>query len=153
MTPQLLIHTEARSDGTLTVSVPAGPSRLIEVAYRALSNDVGYAAVARIEETVDAGVRLSVTPTHTGANGAIALAGMVEGPIPPQGTIVDLLVHYRGRWEPFQTPRTNTHGRFRVLYQFEGGIGRFPFRAEVRAGQVGFPFGSGDSRVVDVSTK
>ena len=82
----------------------------------------------------------------------IVLSGTVEGPIPQQGAIVDLLVHYRGRWEPFRTPRTNGRGRFRVLYQFEGGVGRFPFRAEVPGGQAGFPFGSGDSQVVDVST-
>jgi hypothetical protein len=39
-----------------------------------------------------------------------------------------------------------------VVYQFEGGVGRFPFRAEVPGGQAGFPFASGSSRVVDVST-
>jgi hypothetical protein len=65
---------------------------------------------------------------------------------------VDLLVHYRGRWEPFRTPRTNSHGRFRVAYHFEGGVGHFPFRAEVPAGQAGFPFGTGNSRVVNVRT-
>jgi hypothetical protein len=151
-TPQLLTHTKSGSDGTFSVRVPAGPSRLIEVAYRAFSGDAGYAAVARVNETVEASVRLSVSPTRTGAEGTIVLSGTVEGPIPQQGAIVDLLVHYRGRWEPFRTPRTNAHGRFRALYQFEGGVGRFPFRAEVPGGQAGFPFGSGNSRVVDVST-
>jgi hypothetical protein len=146
-------HATTRSDGTFVAGVPAGPSRLIEIAYRAFSGDASYAAVARVKETVAAGVRLSVSPTHAGAEGTIVLSGMVEGPIPQQGAIVDLLVHYRGRWEPFRTPRTNGRGRFRVLYQFEGGVGRFPFRAEVPGGQAGFPFGSGDSRVVDVSTK
>jgi hypothetical protein len=150
---QLLTHTTTSSDGTFSVRVPAGPSRVIEIAYRAFSGDTTYAAVARIAETVEAGVRLSVTPTRTGPEGTIVLSGTVEGAIPPQGAIVDLLVHYRGRWEPFRTPRTNVRGRFRVVYQFEGGVGRFPFRAEVPGGQAGFPFGSGDSRVVDVSTK
>jgi hypothetical protein len=151
-TPQLLMHANSRSDGTFSVRVPAGPSRSIEIAYRAFSSDASYAAVARITETVDAGVRLTVSPTHTGPAGRITLTGTVAGPIPQQGAIVNLLVHYRGRWEPFRTPRTNSHGRFSVLYQFQGGVGRFPFRAEVPAGQAGFPFGSGSSRVVDVST-
>jgi len=150
--PQLLLHAKSRSDGTFSVGVPAGPSRSIEIAYRAFSSDAGYAAVARIKETVDAGVRLTVSPTHTGPAGRITLTGTVAGPIPQQGAIVNLLVHYRGRWEPFRTPRTNSHGRFSVLYQFQGGVGRFPFRAEVPAGQAGFPFASGSSRVVDVST-
>ena len=152
-TSQLLTHTTTASNGTFRVRVPAGPSRVIEIAYRAFSGDASDAAVARIRETVEAGVRLSITPTRTGAEGMILLSGTVEGPIPQQGAIVDLLVHYRGRWEPFRTPRTNGHGRFRVAYQFEGGVGHFPFRAEVPGGQAGFPFGSGDSQVVDVSTK
>jgi len=149
---KLVGETRTGSDGTFTVHVAAGPSRLIEVSYRAFSGDASYAAVADVRETVRAGVRLSVSPSHTGPEGTIVLSGTVEGPIPPQGAIVDLLVHYRGRWEPFRTPRTNAHGRFRVVYQFEGGVGRFPFRAEVPGGQAGFPFGSGESRVVDVST-
>jgi hypothetical protein len=151
-TTQLITRTKTRSDGTFSVQVPAGPSRLIEIAYRAFSSDASYATVAGVKETVDAGVRLRVSPTRTGPEGTIVLSGTVEGPIPQQGALVDLLVHYRGRWEPFRTPRTNGHGRFRVIYQFEGGVGRFPFRAEVPGGQAGFPFGSGHSRVVDVST-
>lgn len=151
-TPQLVTQTKTGSDGTFRVQMPAGPSRLIEVAYRAFSGDASYAAVARVKETVQAGVRLSVSPTHSGPEGTIVLSGTVEGPIPQEGALVDLLVHYRGRWEPFRTPRTNAHGRFRVVYQFEGGVGRFPFRAEVPGGQAGFPFASGNSRVVDVST-
>ncbi|HEY7934844.1 MAG TPA: hypothetical protein VID48_13570 [Solirubrobacteraceae bacterium] len=151
-TPQLLTHAKTGSDGTFRVRVSAGASRSIEIAYRAFSSDPGYAAIARVKETVDAGVRLNVSPTHTGSAGRITLTGTVAGPIPQQGAIVNLLVHYRGRWEPFRTPRTNSHGRFSVLYQFQGGVGRFPFRAEVPAGQAGFPFGSGNSRVVDVST-
>jgi hypothetical protein len=149
---KIVAHATTRSDGTFSVRVPAGPSRQIEVGYRAFSGETSYAAVARVKETVDAGVRLSISPSHTGSEGAIVLSGTVEGPIPQQGTIVDLLVHYRGRWEPFRTPRTNRHGHFRVLYQFEGGVGRFPFRAEVPGGQTGFPFGDGESRVVNVST-
>jgi hypothetical protein len=150
--PKLVAETTTGSDGTFTVPVQAGPSRLIEVAYRAFSDDASYAAIADVRETVAAGVRLSVSPTHTASEGAIVLSGTIEGPIPPQGAIVDLLVHYRGRWEPFRTPRTNAHGRFRVVYQFEGGVGGFPFRAEVPGGQAGFPFDSGESRVVDVRT-
>ena len=150
--PAVIGHATTGVDGTFRVRVGSGPSRLIDVGYRAFSGDSGYAALGRVRETVAAGVRLRVSPTRTGSEGMIVLSGTVEGPIPQQGTIVHLLVHYRGRWEPFRTPRTNGRGRFRVLYQFEGGIGRFPFRAEVPGGQAGFPFGSGESRVVNVST-
>jgi hypothetical protein len=150
--PMVVAHAATGVDGTFSVRLRGGPSRLIEVGYRAFSRDANYAALGRIKETVAAGVRLRINPTRTGSEGMIVLSGTVEGPIPRQGTIVDLLVHYRGRWEPFRTPRTNQHGRFRVLYQFEGGVGRFPFRAEVPGGQTSFPFGNGESRVVNVST-
>ena len=149
---RVIAHARTRPDGTFAVSVPAGPSRLIQVAYRALASDVSYAAQAKIEESVGAGVQLGVSPRSTSSTGTIMLTGRVQGPIPQQGTIIELLVHYRGRWEPFRTPRTDSHGRFEVAYQFEGGVGRFPFRAEVPAGQASFPFAGGYSQVVDVST-
>ncbi|MGP8242272.1 MAG: hypothetical protein ACLQQB_10995, partial [Solirubrobacteraceae bacterium] len=149
---QVIAYAKTQTNGTFAVRVPAGPSRLIEVAYRAFSADASYAAQAKIEESVRAGVELNINPRRTNPSGTITLTGKVQGPIPPQGTILDLLVHYRGRWEPFRTPRTSANGRFRVVYQFEGGVGRFPFRAEVPAGQAGFPFVGGYSVVVDVST-
>jgi hypothetical protein len=149
---QVIAHATTGADGSFIASVPAGPSRLIDVAYRAFTGDSAYAAQARIQESVRAGVQLSVSPRRTGSEGTITLSGQVGGPIPRQGVVVDLLVHYRGRWEPFRTPRTNSHGRFRVLYQFEGGVGRFPFRALAFGGQSGFPFSSGESGAVDVST-
>jgi hypothetical protein len=150
---EAVAHVLTAADGSFTVPVPAGPSRTIEVAYRAFSADVGYAAQASVKEAVAAGVRLTITPRRTSAQGEITLAGTVQGSVPPRGTIVHLLVHYRGRWEPFRTPRTNARGHFRVVYQFEGGVGRFPFRAEVPAGQAGFPFASGTSKVVSVVTR
>jgi hypothetical protein len=147
-----IAHARTAANGSFVASVPAGPSRLIAVAYRASTGEAGYAAEAKVRESVQAGVQLDVSPSRTGPEGTITLSGKVEGHVPQQGIVVDLLVHYRGRWEPFRTPRTNSHGRFRVLYQFEGGVGRFPFRALAFAGQSGFPFSSGESGVVNVTT-
>ena len=151
-TAQIITHTQTGADGTFTVEIPTGPSRLINVTYRAFSTDSTYAAQAKIQETVNAGVKLTIAPLRTNPEGTITLTGTVIGPIPKRGTIVDLLVHYRGRWEPFRTPRTDAHGHFTVFYQFEGAVGRFPFRAEVPAGQTDFPFANGYSQIVDVTT-
>jgi len=145
-------HTRTLANGSFLARVPVGPSRLIEVAYRAFSADTNYTTTNKITESVAAGVQLKIAPRQTYPNGAIVLTGQVLGPVPPQGTIVDLLVHYRGRWVPFRTPQTDAHGHFEVEYQFEGGVGRFPFRATVPAGQAGFPFSRGYSKVVDVTT-
>jgi hypothetical protein len=145
-------HATTQANGTFIAHVPAGASRQIDVAYCAFSGDASYAAQAKLEEYVNAAVQLNVTPRDTGPEGTILLTGKVLGPIPSQGVIVDLLVHYRGHWEPFRTPRTDAAGEFQVAYQFQGGIGRFPFRAETPAGQAGFPFVGGYSKAVDVTT-
>ncbi len=151
-TPLVIRHAKTRPNGSFAVRVPAGPSRLIEVAYRAFSGDAGYTAQAKIEESVGAGVQLEIAPRQTGSTGTIVLSGRVLGAIPSQGVVVELLVHYRGHWEPIRDPRTDSSGHFQVVYQFQGGVGRFPFRAEVFGGQSGFPFTHGDSGAVDVTT-
>ncbi len=137
-------------DGSFTVHVPAGPSRRISVAYRAHASDPGYSAQASVTETVDAGGRLQIAPRRTSATGTISITGQVAGPIPHGGVLVELLVHYRGQWVPFRTPRTSRSGRFKSVYQFQGATGAFPFRALVPAGQAGFPYGGGYSNTVTV---
>ena len=149
---ELIGHARTGTGGTFIAAVPAGPSRMIEIAYRAFSADSGFTATAKLREAVGAGVQLGVSPHRTGSEGTITLSGRVLGPVPPQGVVVELLVHYRGHWEPFRDPRTDSNGRFRVVYQFQGGIGRFPFRALVFGSQGDFPFAPGESRAVDVTT-
>ena len=149
---KLIGHAKTSATGTFVASVPSGPSRTIEVAYRAFSSDSAYAASAKIIESVEAGIQLGISPRRTSSEGAITLTGRVLGTVPPQGVSIDLLVHYRGHWEPFRTPRTDAAGHFTVVYQFEGARGRFPFRAEVPPSQADFSFGRGLSEVVDVVT-
>jgi hypothetical protein len=151
-TIELIGHVRTGTDGTFVAHVAGGPSRMVEIGYRAFSADSDYSATARLVEAVRAGVQLTVTPRRTGSEGTITLSGRVLGPVPPQGVVVELLVHYRGHWEPFRDPRADLHGRFRVAYQFQGGIGRFPFRAVVFGSQGDFPFALGESRAVDVTT-
>jgi hypothetical protein len=151
-TSTVIAHARTGSNGTFATTAPGGPTRTIEVAYRAFSTDANYAALAAIQESVSAGVRLKVSPRRTSPEGTITLSGRVLGPVPAQGVVVELLVHYRGRWEPFRDPRTDSRGRFHVAYQFQGGVGRFPFRALVFGNQSGFPFIHGESGAVDVST-
>lgn len=149
---QAITDAKTAANGAFTVHVPGGPSRSVTVAYRAFSGDLAYTTQAAITETVSAGVQMHITPRRTSSTGAITLSGRVSGPIPRQGVVVGLLVHYLGHWEPFRTPRTDSSGHFAVTYQFQGSVGRFPFRAEVFGGQSGFPYATGESTPVDVST-
>ena len=140
------------ADGTFTAAVPAGPSRRITVGYRAFSADAGYSASITSFEAVEGNVSLAVTPRRTRPTGRIMLRGRVTGPIPAHGVVVELLVHYRGRWVPFRDPTTDRYGRFHIPYGFQGAEGRFPFRAEVPGGQAGFPYSRAISKPVMVRT-
>ncbi len=148
----LLSHATTGADGTFAANVPPGPSRRILIAYRAFTAAPGYSAQTALTETVIGKVTLRVTPQRTRPGGTIILSGRVAGPLPRRGVVVELLVHYRGAWEPFRDPRTSASGRFSVRYHFEGAVGRFPFRAEVLGEQSGFPYATGLSRVVDVQS-
>jgi hypothetical protein len=152
-TTTLIGTARTNTTGAFALTIPPGPSRRIVVAYRAFSADAGYAATVSVVETVTAGVQLQVTPRLTTPTGPIELSGTVYGPIPPQGAIVELLVHYRGSWEPFRKARTNSHGQFRAVYRFEGSIGSFPFQAEVPDGQAAFPFATGYSQEIAVRSR
>lgn len=145
-------HAVTVATGAFSARVAPGPSRSIEVAYRAYGGEPAYSAQAAVRESVAANVSLAVTPKRVGGAGTISLSGRVSGPIPPQGVVVELLVYYRGQWEPFRDPRTSHSGWFHVRYHFEGAIGRFPFRAEVFGGQQAFPYVTGTSRAVAVSS-
>jgi hypothetical protein len=148
----LIAHTTTSPTGAFTANIPAGPSRIIEVAYRAYPNDSTYTAIARIQETVAADAQLHINQTRTSPEGTIEITGKVQGPIPRQGTIVELLVDYRGYWEPIRTPRTKRNGSFTLNYKFQDAVGRFPFRLEIPAGQAGFPYTRGYSNTVNVNT-
>jgi hypothetical protein len=152
-TLHLVKHTKTNSGGAFTVSAPAGPSRRIEIAYRAFAGDPGYTTTTTVVETVGAGVRLSIAPHNTNPTGTIVLSGRVSGPIPHQGAIIELLVHYHGEWVPLHASlRTNRHGSFQVAYQFKGAVGRFPVWAKVPSGQAGFPYSRGYSNIINVTT-
>jgi hypothetical protein len=150
---RLIRHTTTSPAGTFTVAVPAGPSRRIEVAYRAYSGDPTYAATSTVAESVGAGIQLHISPRYTASTGVITLTGKVSGPVPARGATVEPLVHYHGRWRPLvKNAKTNSHGEFKLKYQFEGGHGRFPCRVEVPSGQASFPYATGYSNTVNVTT-
>lgn len=149
-TLKVIGHAKSRANGVFAVRVPGGPSRLIEVAYRAFSADSACAAQAKIEESVGAGVQLHVTPSSTTPTGVIVLSGRVMGPIPPQGALVHVVIKYRGLWVPLRNPRTDAAGHFNFLYQFQGAIGSFPVVAQVPDGQANFPYSSGHSQTTYV---
>jgi 5-hydroxyisourate hydrolase-like protein (transthyretin family) len=148
---QLVARAITGADGSFSVLVPSGPSRMIDIAYRAFAGDPVYAAQTEVFESVAAGVQLRITPRRTTPTGAVVFAGRVLGPIPSHGVVAEVLVYYQGQWQPIRTPRTSSTGCFRLVYQFHQAYGQFPFKAGVREGQVGFPYRGGYSRAVEVT--
>ena len=148
----LIATVQTGEAGEFSLSIPAGPSRSINVSYRALSTDTAFAAQAHIHETVPAHVTLTASPHYTASHGLVRFAGTVAGPLPPGGVWVDLSVHYKGEWRLFAHVHTGPHGHFHVAYRFEGAIGTFPFRAEVIGSQTGFAYTTAQSRQIYVHT-
>ncbi|HTC60848.1 MAG TPA: hypothetical protein VK691_12125 [Solirubrobacteraceae bacterium] len=146
---QLIGSVLTRTDGSLTANIPAGPSRLIDLAYPA-SEGGAYVTQTEVFESVTAGLQLRVTPRRTTPTGTVQLEGHVLGVIPTQGVVVEVLVYYLGEWQPIRTPRTTPDGQLRLSYRFHKARGQFPFRLRVRYGQTGFPYGEACSRWVEV---
>jgi hypothetical protein len=151
-TPLLIAHATTSAAGMFTIEIPAGPSRLIEVAYKAFTSETAYAATATVRESVSASARLEIIQPSRSPTGTIYFAGKVQGPIPRQGTLVQILVHWHGHWELLRNPRTNSNGYFHAEYQFQGSIGAFPFRAEIPTGQTNFPYTHGYSNSITIHT-
>lgn len=146
---QLAGSTLTRTDGSLSATVPAGPSRLIDLAYRS-SESGSYEAQTEVLETVTAGLRLQITPRNTTPTGTVRFEGQVLGLIPAHGVVIEVLIYYLGQWQPIRTPRTNPNGRVQLSYRFHQATGQFPFRLRIRYGQTGFPYGEAYSRWVEV---
>jgi hypothetical protein len=150
--PRVIGRALTDANGAFTARVAPGHSRRIVIGYRARAGAPSYSAQASVHETVSAAVTLHITPQRTRSSATIALSGHVQGPLPRHGVLVEMLVHYRGRWEPFRDARTDSAGRFHVTYRFEGALGTFPFRAEVLGEQSSFPYSTGRSAVRYVHT-
>lgn len=140
---QLVGSAITRPNGTFTAVVPAGPSRLVDLAYHGSSGGIAYVAQTEVLENVTAGLQLRITPRRTSPTGTVRFEGRVLGVVPPRGVVVEVLVYYLGQWQPIRTPRTSGSGRLHVSYRFNHASGQFPFRLRVRDGQVGFPYGEG----------
>lgn len=121
------------SDGRYAYVAPAGPSRVVRIAYRSHSADSSFADTRDVTLLVKAGVTIKATPKQVRNRQATIFTGRLLGkPISKRGVIVDLQVFFRGKWRTFGAPRTNRAGRYRFKYRFMAGAATWRFRARVR---------------------
>ena len=112
-------------------------------------------AESRLEFTVAATTQLRVDHSRLRNGQTVTFSGPVSTlPTPQGGKLIELQVRLPGRWETFQTIRTNESGQWQARYRFRrtGGIQYYRFRARLPV-EGGYPFASGASRVVTVRVR
>jgi hypothetical protein len=147
-TPAGTATTDAK--GRFAVSVPAGVSRTIRLAFDggggALRTARGVSLRVPANSTIHASRRRVSGAGRVSFRGTVARRGQ---PIPRGGLTVLLQGRQGGSWQTFRATRTDRQGRWRTTYRFSGRRGSFPIRALVRR-STSFPFAAGTSRVVRV---
>ena len=139
--------------GRFAYRLPTGPSRVVDVAYRAFSLDDGYSATATATLRVRAAIKLTATPRTLRNGQRVRFRGrLVGGPHRQDATI--LLYALGGRRIPVTSLRADSRGRFSFSYRFRTVAQRSRFRFQVRAERrAGYPYDSGASNVVDVTVR
>jgi hypothetical protein len=86
---------------------------------------------------------------------AVTFGGTLRSkPIPAAGKLVELQVVLSGRWQTFQTVRSDHRGAWKVTYKFRRscGLTRYRFRAWLPA-EAGYPFEAGRTPAVAVRVR
>lgn len=142
-----------RPDGTWTLKAPAGPSRLLRVAYYSHALDSTPAATLDVHESVQ-GVVSMHAPRRARLGRALVFRGQLAGGyVPPGGESVQMEILYAGRWRTIEVLPTSNRGAWTYKYVFTLGVGAsYLFRA-VTVPNGGYPFLSTHSKPVRVTVE
>jgi hypothetical protein len=142
-----------RRDGSFRYTPRRGPSRRLEIAYRAFTLDAHPTTTAPLTLDVRAGVRLIVRPRRTTSRGTIRFRGRLLGG--PNRAGAQVALYAVGRRERSRVPvsvlTTDTKGRFRFRYRFVRTFAPFTYRFVARVErQRGYPYAPASSPVATV---
>ncbi len=142
-----------RPDGTWTLKAPAGPSRLLRVAYYSHTLDSTPAATLDVHESVQ-GVVSMHAPRRARLGRALVFRGQLAGGyVPPGGESVQMEILYAGRWRTIEVLPTSSRGAWTYKYVFTLGAGAsYLFRA-VTVPNGAYPFLSTHSKPVRVTVE
>jgi hypothetical protein len=144
-----MASVSSHEDGRWAFHVPAGPCRLLRVAYYSHMKDPTPAARLDYHERVPAAVSLHA-PNHVHTGRPVVFYGHLAGSyVPRQGEPVKMEILYAGRWRTIEVLNTDRHGRWAYRYLFSIGGGSYLFRA-VALANAGYPFLAGHSRPVRI---
>lgn len=136
--------------GRFAYRPPRGPSRSFRFEYA--GGERQRPATAGVRLAVRARSSFAVSRTRVRNGDRVRFSGrLLGGHVPPQGKLLELEAHYRGRWRPFAVTRTSPRGRWVHPYRFEGTRGRVAYRFRARISRdPDYPFTVGGSRAVRV---
>jgi hypothetical protein len=138
-----------RADGSWSFKVPAGPSRLLQVAFYSHTLDTVAASILHFHEQVKASVSLRA-PKRVRNGQAFDFTGQLAGGyIPPGGESIQMELYWDGRWRTIEVLPTSSRGAWRYRYVFTAEPGTYKFRAAALP-NAGYPFTSYHSRDVSI---
>jgi hypothetical protein len=146
---QLAVVTTA-GDGTWSLRLPAGPSRLVEAAYAGDSVALPSSS-APVHLTVPAKVKIHISPRSTRWNGTITITGRVLGGYIPAGKLLRLRIGVEGVRATVGIPDVRRNGRFRTTWKFSAGNGVVHYWFSVSTlNEADYPYAPASSRRVSV---
>jgi hypothetical protein len=139
--------------GAWKIKAPAGPSRLLQVAYYSHTLDTTPASILDVHESVQ-GVVSMHAPRKAHLGRAVVFSGQLAGGyVPAGGESVQMEILYGGRWRTIEVLPTNSKGRWTYRYVFTLGAGTsYLFRAAT-VPNGGYPFSSTHTKPVRVTVE
>lgn len=140
-----------RADGSWSLEAPAGPSRLLRVAFYSHALDTLPASVLDFRENVQGAVSMHA-PSRAWLGRPVVFTGRLAGGyVPANGESVQMEIFYSGRWRTIEVLPTTSKGRWTYRYVFTLGAGTsYLFRA-VTVPNGGYPYTSAHSEPVRVT--
>lgn len=139
--------TVTGDDGGFSFTVPGGPSRRIEIAYRTRLSDERPAASANLRLVVPASVSLRVRAARPGRT--TWMTGRLKH-LPRRGVQIQVQALDGRRWRTFDTTTTRRNGRFRFGYRFKLPAAGRAFHLRVIVDSPIYPFLRGASRPIRI---
>jgi hypothetical protein len=148
-----IASTTTNADGSWSIKAPAGPSRLLRVAFYSHTLDTIPASTLDFHENVQ-GTMSMRAPRRARLGRPLVFTGQLAGGyVPAGGESVQMEIFYGGRWRTIEVLTTNGHGQWAYKYVFSLGVGTsYLFRAAT-VSNAGYPFLSTHSKPVRVTVE
>ena len=140
------------ADGTWSVRLPPGPSRIIRAIFGGSATiEPVSSSTARV--IVPGSVQLIIRPRHTHWGGTIAIDGRLRGGnVPPSGELLVLWISWRGGSTEIGHLYARRNGSFRSTYTFLRGNGTETYRIwAATARESDYPYAPSRSRRASVT--